>query len=295
MKLSGLFVIKIKLKSNGGIDMSSLPYIQLYVADYLASTMHLSVDEHGAYLLLIMNYWQTGKPIKEKHIRSIAKLDNERYENVIATLKEFFNVTEDGFWIHDRIERDLINVYEKSRKASEAGKKSAIKRWGNNKKITNVITNVTDPLQQNGNHKDKDKDKEYIKESNTLTSITKDQRSGSRLASDWYLPEDWLSEAKAIRSDLSTEQIRRESESFKDYWVGKAGKDAAKLDWQATWRNWIRRSSTQAVNPKKFDPFEYVNRSAINGHATIDITPKPVDSANTEIGYIEHKTTFQPF
>jgi hypothetical protein len=142
---------------------------------------------------------------------------------------------------------------------------------------------------------DKDKDKEYIKESNTLTSITKEKRSGSRLASDWLLPDDWLAEAKAIRSDLSTEQIRRESESFKDYWVGKAGKDASKLDWQATWRNWIRRSSTQAVKPKKFDPFEYVNRSAINGHATIDITPKPVDSANTEIGYIEHKTTFQPF
>ena len=29
--------------------------------------------------------------------------------------------------------------------------------------------------------------------------------------------------------------------SFIDYWSAKAGKDAMKLDWVATWRNWLRR------------------------------------------------------
>ena len=45
--------------------MAALPYMQLYVADYLADTVHLDADEHGAYLLIIFNYWQTGKPIPE--------------------------------------------------------------------------------------------------------------------------------------------------------------------------------------------------------------------------------------
>lgn len=133
--------------------MAALPYIQLYVADYLADTMHLSTEEHGAYLLLIMNYWQTGKPIKEKHIQAITKVSNERLTDVINSLQHFFNVDEtNGIWTHYRIEKDLEKVRCKSIKASESGKKSAKKRWVDNINITNAITDVTKTLQRNCNH-----------------------------------------------------------------------------------------------------------------------------------------------
>lgn len=35
----------------------------------------------------------------------------------------------------------------------------------------------------------------------------------------------------------------RDHEQFCDYWRAKTGKDATKLDWVATWRNWMRRES----------------------------------------------------
>ena len=32
---------------------------------------------------------------------------------------------------------------------------------------------------------------------------------------------------------------KRETDKFINYWRAKSGKDATKLDWVATWRNWM--------------------------------------------------------
>lgn len=147
--------------------MAALPYIQLYVADYLADTMHLSTEEHGAYLLLIMNYWQTGKPIPKNRLPAIAKLSNERWTDVEESLNEFFTEDEQGCWVHSRLEADLARVRGQSKQASKAGKASAAARKAKreaaklleNKGDSNDRSTVVDvPLQQNGNHTDTDTD-----------------------------------------------------------------------------------------------------------------------------------------
>lgn len=63
--------------------------------------------------------------------------------------------------------------------------------------------------------------------------------SGSRLPADWSLPKDWRAWAVKERPDVDADH---EAETFADFWHGKPGKDGRKADWQATWRNWIRRS-----------------------------------------------------
>jgi len=60
----------------------------------------------------------------------------------------------------------------------------------------------------------------------------------SRLAADWFLPMEWGE--WAISEGMDRDAVRVQADRFKDYWLAKAGKDATKLDWQATWRNWIR-------------------------------------------------------
>jgi uncharacterized protein YdaU (DUF1376 family) len=137
--------------------MAALPYMQLYVADYLADTAHLSTIEHGAYLLLIFNYWQRGESFKakdeqtlNKRLASVARLSEHEWVNVKETLEEFFEISEFE-WKHSRIERDLEQVNSKSAKASAAGKASA------NKRLTNVersLNNRSTNDEQTLNHKD---------------------------------------------------------------------------------------------------------------------------------------------
>lgn len=140
--------------------MAALPYIQLYVADYLADTAHLTTEEHGAYLLLIFSYWQTGKPLRADRLASVARMSNERWDSVEDTLSEFFHVGP-THWNHFRIDADLEAVNSKVGKASAAGKASArakaIKKQLEDNERSTV---VDDSLQRNGNHTDTDTDTE---------------------------------------------------------------------------------------------------------------------------------------
>jgi hypothetical protein len=83
----------------------------------------------------------------------------------------------------------------------------------------------------------------------TDTDTDKNQNSrqrGSRLANNWVLPNEWEYWANKERPDLNAAQV---ADQFKDFWCSKPGKDAIKLDWQATWRNWVRNQKAIKPNP----------------------------------------------
>ena len=63
-------------------------------------------------------------------------------------------------------------------------------------------------------------------------------KKGSRLPEDWTLPRLWGQ--WALEQKLTEKQVRDQAERFRDYWVGVPGQKGVKLNWQATWRNWIR-------------------------------------------------------
>ena len=67
---------------------------------------------------------------------------------------------------------------------------------------------------------------------------------GHRLPLPWALPKAWGDWALAEFPAWSPEAVRNEANKFRDFWVGKTGKDATKLDWEATWRNWCRNAKS---------------------------------------------------
>lgn len=109
--------------------MSNRAWMPLHIADYLADTGHLTAAEHGAYLLLIMHYWQNGHlPENERVIARIAKLTAEQWEESRDMLAMLFGPS----WTHKRIDAELSkadDIIEKRKAAAEA-------RYGRGKKQT---------------------------------------------------------------------------------------------------------------------------------------------------------------
>lgn len=93
--------------------MTSKPWMPLYVADYRADTAHLSAAEHGAYLLLIMHYWQTGSlPIDDEPLARIACMKPAEWRKARLTIAAFFTAE----WKHKRIDAELAKATEISSK-----------------------------------------------------------------------------------------------------------------------------------------------------------------------------------
>ena len=107
--------------------MTAPPWMPLYVADYLADTGHLSCEEHGAYLLLIMHYWRNGGlPTEDAELARICRLPLRKWAKLRETLARFFH----DDWRHKRVDKELANAAATMKKRSAAGTAGASARYG---------------------------------------------------------------------------------------------------------------------------------------------------------------------
>lgn len=100
--------------------MSNRAWMPLHIDDYLADTGHLTGAEHGAYMLMIMHYWQNGSlPENERLIARIARMDAAQWEDSRDVLAMLFGPN----WSHKRIDAELAkadDIIEKRRAAADA-------------------------------------------------------------------------------------------------------------------------------------------------------------------------------
>jgi len=72
----------------------------------------------------------------------------------------------------------------------------------------------------------------------------------SRLPADFVMPPEWIMWAQTQRA-WTRDVAETEAASFIDYWHAQPGLRGLKTDWEATWRNWVRRSHTPNGEPVK--------------------------------------------
>jgi hypothetical protein len=156
--------------------------------------------------------------------------------NAVQTvLEEFFMYDmENDCWFHKRCDETILAYQAKAERNREVGKLG-----GRPKANPNAIPQETQVVSKdNPNHEPITINHKPIKEN----------KRGSRLSQDWFLSKSMGDWATQERPDLDVRQV---AEQFKDYWVAQAGQKGVKLDWDATWRNWVR--NTKAVKPNPYD------------------------------------------
>lgn len=208
-------------------------YYKRHIGDYAKKAGHLSVLEHGVYTLLLDAYYDREQaPTRAEAVRIARCRSPEELAALDAVLSDFFHEV-DGRYVQDRVEEE----FQKAEAQARANQANGIlggrprKPKGNPQETHSVSSGNPEVSEKNPNpliHQSTNPEKRKIASPN-----------GSRLPAEWVLPRSWGEWAEQERPDLD---IRREAASFADYWHGVAGAKARKADWQATWRNWIRKA-----------------------------------------------------
>jgi len=197
-------------------------FYPFHIGDYISHTRHLSDKEDLAYRRMIDLYYQNEVPFADEN--SVARKIKSTPKIVLLLLEEFFVLENDGW--HNKRADEEINKYKAK---SDSARKANEIRWHNKSdKISDLKSDADQILTKN--HEPITK--------NHIISVAKATKA-KRLDKDFLLPQEWIQFCKTERMDLNPESVFLQ---FKDYWIAQGGQKGAKLDWFATWRNWVRNT-----------------------------------------------------
>lgn len=124
--------------------MSELPFMQLYVSDYLGDTRALSCEQHGAYLLLLMTMWNARGtlPDDDKVLARIVSLSVKKWRSIRPALMPYFDIV-DGNLTNKRVTEGLRKSARQSESRASAGALGGAAKALKNKKapLANAVAN----------------------------------------------------------------------------------------------------------------------------------------------------------
>ncbi|WP_082909680.1 YdaU family protein [Sinorhizobium glycinis] len=114
--------------------MSERPFMQLYVSDFIGDTLHLSTEQIGAYMLLLMAMWNAGGklPRDPSKLALITRMSLKKWRAIEGDLLAFFEVGEHEI-SHNRLTKELQKSERKSNSRAAAGAKGAAAKSLKNK------------------------------------------------------------------------------------------------------------------------------------------------------------------
>jgi uncharacterized protein YdaU (DUF1376 family) len=121
-----------------GSKMAEFPSLPLFTDAYIGDTAHLTNEEHGVYLRLLMFAWRSADcalPVDDKRLALMVGVTAKKWASLRSVIMAFWDETELG-WQQDRLtfERQRVKVLMDQK--SSAGKASARSKSRKRKQAT---------------------------------------------------------------------------------------------------------------------------------------------------------------
>jgi uncharacterized protein YdaU (DUF1376 family) len=238
-------------------ELEPLPWFAFNIAHYVTDTMRLTTEGHGAYLLLMLDYYATGVPCPDDDfiLAALAKLPEERWKQVRKVLEPLFDVRE-GRWFHRRIEREMREAMLRHSASITHAKAGAAARWEKER-------SKPAPSAAKGSQDTARRPKRAPSNARALPAASPEQSPGNAhltlntpliteggeappegddLGIGGPVPKDFLpnpeTSDRARAAGMSVEDIDSEVRKF----IGRRlGDGALSHDWQGSFAEWIER------------------------------------------------------
>lgn len=186
------------------------------------------MTEREAWLWLIEN--AAWKPTKRRNAKGEAvTIDRGQLHTSLRALESVFG------WGKNKVDRFLNRLEDHDMIGTASGQSGTIITICNYARYQDTQDGLpSETGTRMGQPRDTQEEGKEIKEKNIGARAR-------RLTPDFEMPESWIDWAVETQG-WRRPSVLAEAEAFKDYWLGRAGQAGSKLDWEATWRNWVRRS-----------------------------------------------------
>lgn len=213
-----------------------MPWYKHNVHEFLDGVQGIGADTIGAYIVLLDLIYARGGETRR---------DDRHLAAVLGSSKRLATALTDRL-----IELGKIEVHGNFITNSRAKSEVKSARIVAERRVNGQRTRRENEIAPNENSELENKNvslkpprEEKIREDKNKKDPS-DHKKGTRIPDDFVCDLEW-----AMREGLTLSEASREAESFRDYWIAKAGKDATKQDWPATWRNWVRNQLKRKRGP----------------------------------------------
>lgn len=222
----------------------------LYVADYLADTRRLSLAEHGAYMLLIMEYWRNGGlPNDDRKLARIIGATPEEWSEIRDNIADFFD---DG-WKHSRIERELSDANEAYERRASAGRKGGLSKQCSSNASSNAKAMLKQSQPQPQSHISSNEDNKATPVIEILTECLTAETA-----------KDLIAHRKAKKSPLTAGAAKALVKQFAAYGDAEGAAQAMMASgWTGFKAEWMQ-SSPRAGPQQRHEKMSAITRALLN-------------------------------